>query len=140
MRVRPCLVVYAHVLRPTASEHRQIARVRCLRLTHHDAVKMHVRCHSYAAIWPSHARLPLALAGSLSGHSKSRCHFDSLLKLGILGRPVLLRHVNIRLDADSFQQTFRRSVPGSARNPHEEVIANRFRVAADHLAGRLGTD
>ena len=80
-----------------------------------------------------HAKI--RIARSPAGYSKSRDYFDRPIKLGIPGRSVLLRYVNVRFDADSFQQLFRRGVPGSARNPHEEVVADRFRVAADHLAG-----
>src|SRR5579862_6734489 len=78
--------------------------------------------------------------GMSTGPSKGCGYFDCLFKLSILGRNVLLRHVDTRFDASSFQQLLRRGVPGSARNPHEEVVADRFRITADHLAGRSCAD
>src|SRR5579872_6442447 len=78
--------------------------------------------------------------GMSTGPSKGCGSFHCFFKLSILGPNVLLRHVDIRLDASSFQQLLRRGVPGSARNPHEEVVADRFRITADHLAGRSCTD
>jgi hypothetical protein len=46
--------------------------------------------------------------------------------------------MNIRLDAAAFNQSARWCVPSPAWDSHKEIVTDRFRITADHLAGGPG--
>src|ERR1035438_7874226 len=70
--------------------------------------------------------------------SEGRRYFHGSVELMILRRVVSLGRVNIRFDASAFNQPSRWRIPSPARNSHKEIVPNRFRITADHLAGGPG--
>src|ERR1035441_2793053 len=91
----------------------------------------------------AHTSGPRAAIGSLMVEvmrrpSEGRRYFHGSVELMILRRVVSLGLVNIRFDASAFNQPSCGRIPSPARNPHKEIVPNRFRITADHLAGGPG--
>ena len=66
--------------------------------------------------------------------SEGRHYFHGPVELKV-ARGLAWGDLNIWLDAGAFNQTVRWCVPGSARDSHKEIVADGFRITADHPAG-----
>src|ERR1700678_3677946 len=76
----------------------------------------------------------------VSARSEGRRYLHGPIELRIPRSVFSLGHINVRFDASTFNQPACWCIPSAARDSHKEVVPDRFRITADHLAGGPGAN